>query len=136
MFHSLGPCKENAPVGVAFAADVVELSRQLVLVLRECTLSSTLSLFLGDKKHVSLHSGLIQLCIQVRPLDGPHAVFLTDPAPSLKALLHDTLLARHQIALEIGQLKNQNKNPWPRRPCWSSSKNYFSRTLWEGQSLT
>ena len=98
-------------MGVAFTADVIKRSRQLILVLREGTSSFTLSLLLGDEGHVSLHNGLIQLCVQMRPLDGPHALIRTDPAPGFKALVDDAFLARHRITLEVGQPKNGNKNP-------------------------
>ena len=98
-------------MGVAFAADVIKRTRQLILVLRECTSYFTLSLLLGDEGHVSLRNGLIQLCIQMRPLDGPHALIRTDPAPGFKALVDDAFLARHRITLEVGQPKNRNKNP-------------------------
>ena len=98
-------------VSVAFAADVIKRSHQLILVLRECTSSFTVSLLLGDEGHASLRNGLIQLCIQMRPLDGPYALIRTDPGPGFKALVDDAFLARHRITLEIGQPKNRNKNP-------------------------
>ena len=98
-------------VGVAFAADVIKRSRQLILVRRECISSFTLSLLLGDEGHVSLRNGLIQLCIQMRPLDGPLALIRTDPVPGFKAIVDDAFLARHRITLEVGQPKNRNKNP-------------------------
>ena len=47
----------------------------------------------------------------MRPLDGPLAVVRTDPAPCFLALENDSVLHEHRIALEIGRVKNRNKNP-------------------------
>lgn len=98
-------------VGQTFAADVIKRSQQLILVLRECVTSYTATLLLKDERHTSLRDGLIQLCIQLRPLDGPSAIIRTDPAPGFKALVDDKLLQQHKITLELGRSKNPNKNP-------------------------
>ena len=47
----------------------------------------------------------------MRPLDGPLAVIRTDLAPFYMALDNDRVLHDHRIVLEIGRLKNRNKNP-------------------------
>ncbi|XP_078384150.1 LOW QUALITY PROTEIN: uncharacterized protein LOC144666624 [Oculina patagonica] len=100
-----------AAVGVSFAADILKQSRQLILVLRECVTSYTSTLLVVDEKHGTLRDGLIQLCVGLRPLDGPNAVIRCDPAPAFRALVSDQLLLQHKISLEIGRVKNQNKNP-------------------------
>lgn len=100
-----------ATVGAAFAADVMKRARQLVLVVRECVTSYTVSMLVDDEGSQTLRDGLIRLCIELRPLDGPFAVIRTDPAPAFKALASDPLLAQHRISLELGRAKNLNKNP-------------------------
>ena len=100
-----------AAVGVSFAADILKQSRQLILVLRECVTSYTSTLLVVDEKYGTLRDGLIQLCVGLRPLDGPNAVIRCDPAPAFRALVNDQLLLQHKISLEIGRVKNQNKNP-------------------------
>ena len=100
-----------AAVGVSFAADILKQSRQLILVLRECVTSYTSTLLVVDEKHGTLRDGLIQLCVGLRPLDGPNAVIRCDPAPAFRALMNDQLLLQYKIGLEIGRVKNQNKNP-------------------------
>ena len=100
-----------AAVGVSFAADILKQSPQLILVLRECVTSYTSTLLVVDEKHGTLRDGLIQLCVGLRPLDGPNAVIRCDPAPAFRALVNDQLLLQHKISLEIGRVKNQNKNP-------------------------
>ena len=98
-------------VGQSFAADVIKRCRQLILVLRESVTAYTVTLLLTDECHQTLRDGLIQLCIQLRPMDGPPAVIRTDPAPGFKALVDDKLLHQHRITLELGRAKNPNKNP-------------------------
>ena len=98
-------------VGVSFSADVIKCNRQLVLVLRENTNSFTASCIIDNERHDTLRDALIRLCIEMRPLDGPSAVIRTDPAPGFTRLSNDELLQRHRICIEIGRIKNPNKNP-------------------------
>ena len=47
----------------------------------------------------------------MRLIDGPLAVFRTDPAPSFKALVNDPFLKKHRITIELGRAKTPDKNP-------------------------
>ena len=98
-------------VGISYAADIVKRDRQLILVLRECVTSYTVTCFVNDERRDTLRESLIQLCIGLRPLDGPHAVIRTDPAPGFAALVNDTLLNKYRLTIELGRVKNINKNP-------------------------
>lgn len=49
-------------------------ARQLVLVVRECVTSFTVAMLVEDECHQTLRNGLIRLCVELRPLDGPFAV--------------------------------------------------------------
>lgn len=98
-------------VGQSFPADVIKCSRQLILVLRETVTSYTSTLLLQDERHHTLRDALIQLCIQVRPMDGPSAMIHIDPAPGFKVLVNDKSLHQHRVTLELGHAKNPNKNP-------------------------
>jgi hypothetical protein len=98
-------------VGVAFAADVLKRERQLVLVVREYVTSYTVACAIDNERHTSIRDALIRLCIELRPMDGPIAVIRTDPAPGFVALVSDALLKRHRICIEVGRVKNINKNP-------------------------
>ena len=102
------PCEV---VGVSFATDVLRRERQLILVLRETVTSYTGACMVESEQHSALREALIQMCIPLRPLDGPFAVVRTDPAPGFMALVKDELLAKHRICIEVGRVKNQNKNP-------------------------
>lgn len=98
-------------VGISFAADVIRRARQLILLLRETTTSYTATCFIDDERHGSLRDGLIRLCVGLHPLDGPPAVVRTDAAPGFRAILNDQRLKQLRISLEIGDVKNPNKNP-------------------------
>ena len=104
-------CEPPDVVGISFAADVLKRSRQLILVLRESVTSYTSTMVIEDERHHTLRDALLRLCIQLRPLDGPPAVILTDTAPGFKSLVNDQLLQLHRIVLELGNPKNPNKNP-------------------------
>lgn len=64
-----------------------------------------------DERHCTLRDAFIRLCIELHPLDGPLAVIRTDPAPGFTSLAHDELLHRHRLSIEVGRVKNPNKNP-------------------------
>lgn len=98
-------------IGVSFAADVMRRERQFILVLRECVTSYTSAIIIDNERKDSLRDGLLRLCIELRPLDGPNAVVRTDPAPGFQSLVDDPLLRKHRIMIEIGRIKNKNKNP-------------------------
>lgn len=98
-------------IGIAFAADVMKRERQLVLVVRECVTSYTSTCLLDSERHDDLRDALIRLCIEQRPLDGPIAIIRTDPAPGFQALVNDQSLNSHRLNIEIGRVKNNNKNP-------------------------
>ncbi|XP_071089210.1 uncharacterized protein [Haliotis cracherodii] len=98
-------------IGAAFAADVIKRERQLILVLRECITSFTCTCAIENEQKGTLREALIRLSVEMRPLDGPPAVIRTDPAPGFKALVQDDLLRSQRLCIEIGRIKNKNKNP-------------------------
>ena len=73
--------------------------------------SLTSNLPLEDERHQTLHDAIVKLCLEMRLIDGPLAVFRTDPAPSFKALVNDPLLKKHRITIELGRAKTPDKNP-------------------------
>ena len=94
-------------IGVTFAADVIKRSRQLI---RE-TVCSTSMCIVESERHDALRDCIVRLCVAFRPLDGPPAVIRVDPAPGFIALVEDPTLQRLGIRLEVGRVKNPNKNP-------------------------
>ena len=104
---------ESSPeaVGLCFAADVLKRNRQLVLVVRESVTSLTSACIIEDERHDTLRDNLMQLVLGLHPLDGPPAVIRVDPAPGFVALKEDETLKRFRLSIEIGRVKNPNKNP-------------------------
>ena len=98
-------------IGISFAADIMRRERQYILVVRECVTSFTSACIVEDERSDTLRNALLKLCIELRPLDGPAAVVPTDPAPAFQALSDDKMLLSNRIRLEIGRIKNINKNP-------------------------
>ena len=98
-------------IGASFATDVLKQNRQLILVLRETVSSYTTACIIENEKHETLRDALARLCLELHPLDGPFAVIRVDPAPGFTALKDDAQLKQLHISLEIGRIKNPNKNP-------------------------
>ncbi|KAL9982784.1 hypothetical protein ACROYT_G004889 [Oculina patagonica] len=104
-------CKE-APrsIGVSFAADFARRHRQLILVLRETVSSYTLTTLIKSEKQEDLRNAIIVLCSQLRSLQDGSTTVRVDPAPGFCALANDPILLSQGISLEIGRVKNPNKN--------------------------
>ena len=98
-------------VGLSFAADVLKRNRQFIFVLRETVTSYTAACLIDNEKHETLREALARLVIELHPLDGPIACVRVDPAPGFMALRDDGLLQKLHINIEIGRVKNVNKNP-------------------------
>jgi hypothetical protein len=65
----------------------------------------------SDEKVNTLRDALLLLCMELHLLDGPRSAVPVDPAPGFMTLRSDTLLDHYCINLEIGRVKNPNKNP-------------------------
>ena len=104
---------ENPPdiVGVSFAADVLRRCKQVILVLRETTTSYTSASIIPDEKSATLRDNLARLCVGLRSLSGPPVTVRVDPAPGFVSLKDDGILQQLGISIEIGRIKNINKNP-------------------------
>ena len=104
---------ETAPdtIGTTFAADVIKRQRQLILVVRETVTSYTTACLVNDERRETLRDALIHMCAPLRSPDGPSAVIRLDPAPAFTALAKDQILQENHMCLEVGRIKNANKNP-------------------------
>ena len=98
-------------VGVSFAVDVIKRHCQSILVLRECTTSFTVSFLIPDERHDTLRDALTWLIIDLHPLDGPRAIVRVDPAPGFASMSSNDSLKHLKVAIEVGRVKNNNKNP-------------------------
>ena len=100
-----------AVVGTSFAADVLKRNKQAILVLRETSTSYTVASIVPDEKTNSLRETIARLCLDLRPISGPPVTVRVDPAPGFVAIKEDLTLKQLGIFLEIGRIKNINKNP-------------------------
>ena len=98
-------------IGISFAADVARRHRQLILILSETVSSYTLTTLIQSEKHEDLRDALIVLCSQLRSLHDGSATVLVNLAPGFCALATDPIFHSHGITLEIGRVKNPDKNP-------------------------
>lgn len=98
-------------VGTTFAADVLRRYRQFILILRETVTSYTVTCLIENERHETLRDALLVLCADIRTHGDSGSLIRVDPAPGLVKLTNDALLSRHGIKLEIGTIKNVNKNP-------------------------
>lgn len=63
-------------------------------------------------KNVKLYAkAFFRLLVRLKPLDGPSAIVHIDPALGFCALREDDILKQLNISLDIGHVKNANKNP-------------------------
>ena len=118
---SLAPMKQNRevqstndpPAGVCtqFAADVIRREKQMIFVLRDVVTSYTWSALIENEQAKTLREIIMKLCIPVRPIDSPQSVIRVDPAPGFISLKEDEELQHYGIVIDIGRIKNTNKNP-------------------------
>ena len=106
-------CDPPDGIGISFAADIIKGYRQLILVARETATSFTAACLLDDERHESIRSGLLRLCLELRPLAAPPSVIRSrvDPAPGFASLSNDATLRQYGFVVEVGRVKNPNKNP-------------------------
>ena len=86
----------------------MEEAKQRISVLRENLTSFTATLFLKDQTKESLRNGLIVLSSRLHL--GANLTIRVDPHSSFVSLKSDGSLSKFGIWLEIGQVKNVNKN--------------------------
>ena len=107
--QTTGPPPEA--IGTCFSADVMRRYKQYVLILRETVSSYTVTTIINSEKKEDLREGLLLLCAEVSCSGNKAITIRVDPAPGLVSLQNDQTLKSHGISLEIGRIKNKNKNP-------------------------
>ena len=126
-------------VGIPAAADVMKRYRQLILVVRETSTSYTAACLLDDERRESIRAGLLRLCLELRPLacppPPPPAVIRVDPAPGFSSLSNDATLRQYGFAVEVGRVKNPNKNPVAEK-CVAELGDELLRICPEGEALS
>lgn len=100
-----------ASIGSCFAADIMCRERQKILVIREYVSCFTRSSILQSEKGDDIRSALVTLIHDIIPMDGPPVTVRTDNAPGFHSLVDDQFLKDHRINIDVGRVKNINKNP-------------------------
>ena len=98
-------------VGSHYSGDVMHYYRQRILLVRETVTGFTLTSLIPDETAESLESALVSLCSFLRSPDGPPVTIRVDPAPGFVRLQSSKALSQIGVQLEIGRIKNPNKNP-------------------------
>ena len=102
-------------IGYRCAADIVRRCGQKILIIRETVTSYTLAEFIPDETTASVTESLVRLCHILRPSGLTQLVVRVDPASAHQsmflAMSKKGELLRDNIRLEIGRIKNKNKNP-------------------------
>lgn len=117
-------------VGVSFAADVLKRARQTILVLRETVTSFTSTLLLSDERHGTLRDAIVQLCVHMRPMDGPRrSSAQTLPLGSRPWLVMDSYSSTG-LCWSWARLKTPTRTPWQRKPSRSCRRSSCVLTHW------
>lgn len=98
-------------IGTHFAADVFIRNTQRILVVREVVSAYTLARLIPSEKTEDVREGLISIMSHFRGPDSPCAVIRTDNAASFSAIYRTDGLKCLATKLELGHVKNPNKNP-------------------------
>ena len=110
-FKKQSSTKPPDKIGSWYASDVVKREGQLVLLVRENVSALTHATLLLSESSQSLKDGLITTISRFRPPSGDEVKIRVDGASGFQALLTDSLLESYHIKIEIGEIKNCNKNP-------------------------
>ena len=81
------------------------------MVLRETVSSYTWTVLIDSEKHQHLREALLILCSEIGLHSQDPIRIRVDAAPGLSALSKDPSLTKYNIILDIGNIKNKNKNP-------------------------
>ena len=107
LFHQTSSPSPTKP-GEQFASDVIQRTRQCILVTRDIHTSFTTAVVIPDQKADTLRSALLETTSFIRL---PSCTVRIDNAPGFLPLKADSVLLSHGIQLDLGRVKNINKNP-------------------------
>lgn len=109
--QSTGPPPDT--IGQTFAADIVKRHRQKIFIMRETVTSYTTASIIKDETTEAVTEAILAACSKLRPACASEIVIRVDPASAHKSLFkdNDNSLTKYSIRLDIGRIKNANKNP-------------------------
>ena len=95
----------------SFAADVIRRYKQKILLLRDTFSSFTITKLMPNEDHVMLKTTLIQMVSSVRSYSSSKVIIRADNAPGFLPLKDDVDLTKLGISIDLGRVKNKNRNP-------------------------
>ena len=95
--------------GAKFACDVLKRAKQCIFVIRDCFTSFNMAQMISSEGKNVLRNAILETTALVKTLET--ATVRADGAPAFQSLVGDRSLARRGISVEVGRLKNPNKNP-------------------------
>ena len=101
-------------VGSTFSADIIKRCGDKIFIIRENTTSYTLAEHISGETAKEVTKVLIKLCNVLRPSKMSLVTVRVDPASAHKSIVlnasKDCDLAKQNIKVELGRIKNPNKN--------------------------
>ena len=95
--------------GTLFSCDVMRRSKQYIFVARDSFSSFTAAALICGEDKSSLRDAIIETTSGMR--SGRSITIRSDNASSFQSLVDDSALLKAGIRVELGRLKNPNKNP-------------------------
>jgi hypothetical protein len=95
--------------GSFFACDILCRSRQKIMVIRDSFSSFTTAKLIPNEQSDTLRNAILESTAELKPDNG--ACIRVDGATAMQSLVTDSILAKHGLTIEVGRLKNKNKNP-------------------------
>jgi hypothetical protein len=95
-------------LGAHFACDILQRAGQRIFIIRDTFSSYTVTRLIPDEKSSTLKSTLLDTTAELKSPSG--CIIRVDGASGFQALLCDKELQQNGIHLEMGRLKNRNKN--------------------------
>jgi hypothetical protein len=96
-------------LGAHFACDVLCRAKQRIFIIRDAFSSYTITKIISDEQSKTLRAALIETTAELKAASG--CVVRVDGATAFHPLIGDKDLIKKGIHLEVGRLKNRNKNP-------------------------
>ena len=101
---------ESIPrLGESFACDIIRRARQYIFIMRDTFSSYTIARLIPNEQRETLKSAVIESLEEIKSPNG--CSVRIDGAQALQSLCTDAYLLSRGISLDLGRLKNRNKNP-------------------------
>ena len=98
-------------IGKRFSTDVIRREAQFILLIKEYVSAYCDACFIPGEKATDLEDGITRLMAKFRAPCGPPVIIRTDQGKCFQSINAAKSLSKQHITLELGEVKNVNKNP-------------------------